>query len=414
MTISFSEKHTKRIFKRLSQPPIFDKTLPIWQAKKDSDNKHGTLTLEHKPYTQANNNLPGITQLHLNENLFATTQSAINQPQLAASLTAYLENLHSYPTNGVTRLQEAIAAGLHIPKENIVMAHGSADILRNLFLYLLKKDDAILVPQPGWSFYHTIADLVGARIDTFPMPNNGRSFVYDKQIIARKIEQQKPKVVLICTPNNPTGNVMPIADFLELMQQYPDINFILDEAYYGFSESSTLEQVKALLESIERDNVFVVRTFSKFYGLANLRLGFLLCNRANGEKLRKLAPVFGITSLNQELAALRFCDTQFYQDLRQEFADVNAYVYSSLAQIPGLTPYETHANFILVEHDERWFNVEDDLLEYGFKIKRETMNGARNYLRVTYADLETMTRLMTIFAQLACQKTAVSPQPFQN
>ncbi len=381
---------------------------PIWTAKQSPAEKNGTLTLNQAAYSLPDNDLPGIIPLHLNENLFAASTTAVNKRQLVKLFTTHLENLHTYPINGMKHLQTAIANGLHIQPDKIVLSPGSSALLRQMVFYLLKKNEMMLVPAPSWSFYRAMADLVSAKIDTFPLLDVGNAFVYDKNLIATKIEACHPKVVLICSPNNPTGNVMPIEDFLWLVHEYPHVDFILDEAYYGFHESYSATQEKALLDSTDNRNLFVIRTFSKFYGLANLRIGFLICSKADAQNLQKIAPVFGLPSLNQALAAHRLADKYYQSQVQQEYAAVNAYMVTALRQIPGFTPYKTCSNFILVRHDSRWSALEDKLLDHGYKIKRETINGARNYLRITFADMMTMEKLVAVIRQLAYRNTAVT------
>jgi histidinol-phosphate aminotransferase len=368
--------------------------------------KSGALQLDRGGYAQPHNDLPGIVQLHLNENLFEAARAATGRLQTAELLEGYLANLHSYPTNGVKQLQETIASGLNVDPDKVVISPGSAALLRDLVLYLLKKNELLLVPAPSWSFYDTLVEPIAARIDTFPLRDTGDTFVYDRNLIAAKIEESDPKVVLICSPNNPTGNVLPLEDFLWLAREYPQVDFIFDEAYYGFHESYSMEEERELLESTGRRNVFVVRTFSKFYGLANLRLGFLICSEVDGRNLQKISPVFGLPSLGQSVAAARFADETYRMQMQQEYAEVNAYTFSALQQIPGFTPYRTLANFILVQHDDRWAVLEETVLDYGYKIKRETINGARNYFRITYADMATMKNLVTVIRQLAGLETA--------
>lgn len=373
---------------------------PTWPEKWGFPERNRTLRLDRSTYALSPNDLPGVTPLHLNENLFAAARDAGARIDVAALAKAQLQELHRYPAGGVKHLQAAVAAGLNLSPGKIVLSHGSAALLQALFMYLLKTGDTLLLPDPGWSFYHHTAELVGASVETFPLLDDGRAFIYDKVVIAAKIEACRPQVVLICSPNNPTGNVVPIEDFLWLVHRYPQVNFILDEAYYGFRQSYSSTQEQALLGSTGPGNLFVVRTFSKFYGLANLRLGFVISSEADGRSLQKIAPVFGLASFNQALAASRFVDREFFTQMQQEYTAVATYVTAALAQIPGFTPYATSANFILVRHDGRWWGVEEALLERGYKIKREKINGAANYLRITLADLETMQKFMSTLRQL--------------
>jgi histidinol-phosphate aminotransferase len=340
--------------------------------------------------------LPGIVPLHLNENLFQAAQDATSQSDIADLMQAALNQLHSYPKSGAKQLQKAVAAHLSIASNKLVIGHGSSAVLRDLFLYLLRKGDTLLMPAPGWSYYQALANLVEARIDTFALAEKGHSFAYDAFSIANKIGATQPKAVLICSPNNPTGSVMPVEDFIWLAQVYPQVNFILDEAYYGFADVYSAEQERLLLAATELANVFLVRTFSKFYGLANLRVGFAVCNEVNGRNLNKIAPVFGLPTFNQAVAAQRLANEQFAAEMKQEYTAVNDYVFNVLSQIPGMFPYQTAANFILVKHDGRWQEIEKTLLAQGYMIKRETINGDKNYLRITYADMATMQHLISL------------------
>jgi histidinol-phosphate aminotransferase len=398
-------RHGQRPGRGIAAPTRID--IPARPTIEIPAEKSGTLRLDQGTYAQPHNDLPGITQLHLNENLFDAARAATGKLQAAELWADHLANLHSYPTGGVKQLQEVVATGLGIAPEKIVISQGSSALLRDLVLYLLKKNETLLVPAPSWSFYHTLVDLVAAKIDTFPLLDTGDAFVYDRDLIAAKIEESRPKVVLICSPNNPTGNVLDIEDFLWLAREYPHVDFIFDEAYYGFHESYSAVQESELLDSTDCRNVFVVRTFSKFYGLANLRIGFMICSEVDGQNLQKISAIFGLPSLGQALAANRFADEQFRVQMQQEYAEVNGYVCGALQQIPGFTPYQTLANFILVQHDGRWSALEETLLDYGFKIKRETVNGTRNYFRITYADMATMKNLITVIRQLAGLETAV-------
>lgn len=372
--------------------------------------KNGTLALDKSSYGRPENNLPGLIPLHLNENLFAASKSAMDKAQIVELIENNLENLHSYPIDGAQPLQEAIADNLHIKPDNVVLSAGSSELLRHIIFYLLKENDTILLPDASWSFYKTITTQIAANVTTFPLLDVGNNYVYDVDVIAAKIESCQPKVVLICSPNNPTGNIIPIEDLLWLVRQYPHVDFILDEAYHGFYNTYSVAQERELFNSTKNRNLFVIRTFSKFYGLANLRIGFAICHEVDAQNLQKIAPVFGLPSLNQTLAAHRLTDQLYWAQVQQEYAIVNAYMMASFKQIRGFTPYKTYANFILIKHDSRWLALEQILLDYGFKIKRETVNGKKNYFRITFADIGTMKRLVSVIRHLATKTTHFSPQ----
>jgi histidinol-phosphate aminotransferase len=369
-------------------------------SKGGRDNKTGTLNLTGGAYASPLNGLPGVTQLHLNENLLTTAReynAGLPVEQIAA---ATLQELHSYPIGGARRLLAALATDLHLSADKIVISHGSADLLRALFAYLLKKDDTLLLPSPGWSFYNATAALVEAQVTTYSLADRGDTFAYNREVISAQIEARQPKVVLICSPNNPTGNVFSADDFIWLVYRYPQVNFILDEAYYGFCRAYSFAQEDALLSLTDRPNVYIVRTLSKFYGLANLRVGFLVANEQNATNLNKIAPAFGLPTFNQEIAARRLFDKKYDFQMKEEYAAVNHYLYHALRRVPGFTPYQSCANFILARHDARWQRLDEALLERGYLVKRETINEANNYLRITHADMATMQHLISIIESL--------------
>ncbi|MEM7113771.1 MAG: histidinol-phosphate transaminase [Chloroflexota bacterium] len=356
--------------------------------------KTGTVNLHRGSYGLPKNGIPNTIQLHLNENLFLAAQTP--KEQIADLAARHLTNLHAYPTAGTQLLQQAIAAKYGINPDKIVITNGSSELLRSLVLYLCQQDDTILLPAPGWSFYKAIANLINANIETFSLRKVENGFIYEKQQIINAIEATNPKAVLICSPNNPTGSVMPIADLFSLVQTYPHVNFILDEAYYGFSDHYTARDEKRLLKLTDQGNLYVTRSFSKSYGLANLRIGFVITNEQCGRALTQLAPTFGIPTFSQALAAQRIADSEFAKQLKAEYALVNDYMQSTLTKIPGLAPFATAANFILCRHDSRWHQLEKMLLQHGYMIKRETILGANNYFRITYADIETMQHLVSL------------------
>jgi aspartate/methionine/tyrosine aminotransferase len=116
---------------------------PRWRQQ---DEKKGTVRLDQAAYSLAENDLPGIVPLHLNENLFQAAQDATSQSDIADLMQAALNQLHSYPKSGAKQLQKAVAAHLSIASHKLVIGHGSSAVLRDLFLYLLRKGDTLLMP----------------------------------------------------------------------------------------------------------------------------------------------------------------------------------------------------------------------------------------------------------------------------
>lgn len=352
--------------------------------------KNRSLRFDAAVYQMPDNNYPGLVQLHLNENLFA---SAIEKSQRPVIVGQDFDDmaLHAYPKRGVEFLQESIANHLRCQFENVVIANGSSQLLRILFMYLLRADDVLLLPSPSWNFFAVTANLVGANVKYFQLSKNQDKFLYDHGSLDCAIRDQLPKVVLICSPNNPTGNSIGNADLLKLVNEHPEVNFIVDQAYHGFSTNhDDGSGCPIIREASIRHNLFVTRSFSKFMALANLRIGYLVCNRACVSNLSGLATVFGIPSFSQKFAIHRINDHALHGRIQNEYSQVREYFCGALREIDGLYPYETDANFVLVRYDARYRNLCERLLNQGFVVKSETIEGRAEYLRITMADIETM------------------------
>lgn len=121
----------------------------------------------------------------------------------------------------------------------------------------------------------------------------------------------------------------------------------------------------------------------------------------NGRRLKKIAPVFGLPTFSQAVAAQWLADKPFALAMKREYTAVNHYMLTALSHMPGMWPYRTAANFILVRHDGRWHDLEKYLFRHGYMIKRETINGDNSYLRITYADMATMQQLVSLIQSFA-------------
>ncbi|RRU15100.1 aminotransferase class I/II-fold pyridoxal phosphate-dependent enzyme [Stenotrophomonas sp. 278] len=354
--------------------------------------KGSALRLDSAIYEMPENDLPGLCQLHLNENLFASTIAA--EDRLAARcFAAQSGRLNRYPVQGADRLKVELARHASCAPEQVVVGNGSSELLRLLFISLLGKCERVLLPEPSWSFYRVCAQLVGGEIFTYPLLNGKGCYVYDLSEIKCRIQSCNPRVVIVCSPNNPTGNSINADELLELVDAYRDVSFVVDQAYCGFSDDDG-GSIRILQKAARRSNLFVTRTFSKFLGLADIRVGYLVCNAKWALTMSAMSPVFGISTLNQDLAISRLNDAPLHELIRSEFYKVRSYVFDELRRMDGVDPYWTDANFMLMRIAEGEVDVCSELRSCGFVVKREVIESAGTYLRVTIADSDTMTKLL--------------------
>lgn len=354
--------------------------------------KGSVLRLESAIYQMPENDLPGLCELHLNENLFASTVAA-EEYLVDGCPAALLGRLNRYPAQGADRLKIELARYASCAPVHVVVGNGSSELLRLLFISLLSRGERVLLPEPSWNFYRLCAQLVGATVLSYPLLKREGGYDYDLSMMKCRIHSYDPKVVVVCSPNNPTGNSIGADDLLELVDAHRNVSFIVDQAYCGFVEDGG-GSMRILQRAAHRPNLFVTRTFSKFMGLADIRVGYLVCNARRALAMSAMAPVLGIPTLNQNLAISRLNDSRLHNMIRKEFDEVREYVFEELRSVEGVDPCWTDANFIFMRISEGTRDVCSELRSHGFIVKQEAIEAAGTYLRVTIADHCTMRGLL--------------------
>jgi len=361
---------------------------------------NGSFMLNVEEYKIDNNDDVGATQLHLNENLFESAILDANEKTTFDNLLNKDFDFNKYPTGGVNNLIAAISENLSIERNQVIVSNGSSSILFSLFLALLKKGDTVLLPSPSWKYYTHISTVQRLKTHFFHLMDKGDSFYYDLPTIEYSINKANPKAVVICSLNNPTGNSIIYSDVLYLVKKYTNIAFILDEAYLGFKDDKEEEIRLPLIHCDKVRNLFIVRTFSKFYGLANLRIGYLISHKTNNLSLKILQPIFGIPTLVQEIAALRLKSNSYKLKVKREYKRVYNFFFDGISKIHGLLPYKTDTNFILIKYNQEWSGIEKELLKNRFIVKQESVFGNQNYIRITLTRINPMETILQLFRNI--------------
>jgi histidinol-phosphate aminotransferase len=206
--------------------------------------------------------LESIIKLGSNENAYAPFPAALK------AMARELENSNRYPDIAFEEIKGLIA-GLHgVEPENIAISHGAEGMLQAVVKSFLEEGDEVVIPEATYNLYRELSKLMGAAIVNVPM--KGRSI--DLEAVKAAV-REKTKLVWLCNPNNPTGTFFTHDELVELMDGLPEHTWvILDEAYAEFAPQGKLPDRGKLIK--EGHNILSVRTFSKAYGLAGLRLGY--------------------------------------------------------------------------------------------------------------------------------------------
>lgn len=244
---------------------------------------------------------------------------------------------HRYPGNEEELVRE-IASRWGLKPDRVLAGNGSNELLQAVFLAALGPGRTLLLPAPTFSVYRQMALVAGARIVEVAL-DQGITYRADDWV--RRVREERPAVTLICTPNNPTGDCFPVEALPELVDAAPGL-VVLDEAYAEFGG----ESARPLLAT--RENVVILRTFSKAWGAAGLRLGYLMAPPSITAHVRKVLLPFHLSAVTARLGRLALSHAAAFEDRIKKIIYERERLQNALRPLPGLTVYPSRANFFLV------------------------------------------------------------------
>ncbi len=278
-------------------------------------------------------------------------------------------------------LSERLANDFGVPEKNILLGYGGEDILKQAVHCYLNKGDKIMIPSYSWWYYKKIADeKEGVKIE-YPIVEGEGSFYYDIEGMLKIYETHKPKMVLISSPNNPTGNRLDADQLKMLLQKMKDTVVVIDEAYTLFYNKDN-SHLKEIVSGFP--NVLIIRTFSKYYGLAGIRIGFVLMGDNHAGLSLFSARYLGYNRLSERIAIAALDSNAYYDEMGDKMAaDMDMYL-KEFNKMEGFKAYKSYANFILVKIPAA---IKDELKKYlterNIIIKFMAEDGLFNHLRIT-------------------------------
>ncbi|MEA3339848.1 MAG: histidinol-phosphate transaminase [Chloroflexota bacterium] len=309
-----------------------------------------------------------IIKLDANENPYGP-------PPGVREALADLRYLHIYPDPESRALRHALADFTGVPAEHLLTGAGADELLDLTMRLFLQPGDAIVDCPPTFGMYSFDAAISGA--ETISVPRRA-DFSLDVDAIEETVHQRRPKLIFVASPNNPDGGWLPETD-LERLLALPAV-VVLDEAYVEFAgvTHSRIRQVP------RRDNLIILRTFSKWAGLAGLRVGYGAFPAALMPHLWKIKQPYNV-SVAAAAAALAILQDPDY--LEQHVARMRAErerLTQLLAEIPYLRPYPTRSTFVLcrvVERDAQKLKLK--LEQEGILIRYFDKPGLRDHVRIS-------------------------------
>jgi histidinol-phosphate aminotransferase len=300
-----------------------------------------------------------------------------------------------------SELSQRIADEVGIPEERVLLSYGSEDMLKQVVHCYLHQGERLLLPQQSWWYYKKIAKEVHGNHVEYPLYERGNRFEFDVDEIVRLYNIHKPHLILIASPNNPTGSTMRRDDLARLID-YCDSSFIvLDQAYFGFEDSSN-DQLKDLLRTHSR--LVVLRTFSKYYALAGLRIGYTCVGTDLTHLIDFSARYLGYNQLTEKIALAALSDKAYYERITQYMRDDKALYIQELNQLDGFKAFESDANFMLVRFPiEQKKELQNGLKERGVIVKFLDDPGVTDCIRITIGTREQNRFVVSAFKEVAAK-----------
>jgi histidinol-phosphate aminotransferase len=335
--------------------------------------------------------LSDVTKLASNENPLGPSKRA------QEAIIAALPDLHRYPDGGAVTLKEALCHTHGVAADQILVGNGSDEVIKLISETFLDPGDEVVIPTPTFSQYWFGAQVMGASSVIVPLQEN---FEYDLEAMLAAVTE-KTKLVYLCTPNNPTGTYIKKDDLKSFLDRLPKhVLVALDEAY---EEYVVAEDAAHGIDFLKAGyNVLVMRTFSKLYALAALRVGYTLGLPEVIHSINRAREPFNVNHMAQVAAVAALQDEEHTQASR----DVNRAGYQQLTDglaALGFSVVPTQANFLIFDtgvNDKELFQA---LLREGVIVRSGTALGVPGYLRISIGTSEENAKFLATFAKVLPQ-----------
>ncbi len=277
-----------------------------------------------------------------------------------------------YPSLQTSHLAEAITAYTDYPSSGILVGNGSNEMIQAIFTSVCELTDKVLFISPGFSIYPRVAKLMGLEIVEVPLLDD---FSFDVSAIIEK--SKGVRMIIFASPNNPTGTALGIEEIKEIAQKTKCL-LVVDEAYFEFHRKT----VQHLLNTL--DNLVILRTCSKAFGLAGIRLGYLLARPEVVKQVRKAKLPFSVGIFQQIAGEVVMQNKEYVRDHVDNIIRERERIFLRLKEMQPIKPIPSFTNFILFEiQDISAKDVYESLYERGVLVRYFNTSRLKNMLRVT-------------------------------
>jgi histidinol-phosphate aminotransferase len=346
--------------------------------------------------------ITGSIKLASNENALGPS------PKAVAAITAGLGKLHRYPDGSCHYLANRLAEKLGVASNQIVFGNGSNEIIELLINTFLNGGDEVITSNPTFLVYQKMVQARGGVNRVVPLKKDQPHHIaghgggsslgvgHDLDAILALLNE-RTRLIFLDNPNNPTGVIFGRAEFEAFLAEVPEqVIVVLDEAYVDFVDEAVRIDVRKYLDN--RTPVVGLRTFSKAYGLAGLRIGYGLMNSEIADYLHRVRQPFNV-NLPAQIGALAALDDDEHYDKTMELTRTGIAWLTKEITTLGCTVFDTHTNFFLVDVGLDCRKLYETMLGKGVIIRPMAAYGYPEYIRITVGLPEENSRLVTSLAE---------------
>jgi len=260
------------------------------------------------------------------------------------SMTSVLSSVsfNRYPDDDATALREAYAKYAGVKEQNIIAGNGSNEMINLVINSVISNGKKLLTLEPDFSMFDFYTSMYGGEIVKVPVGEDGQ---VDIDEFIRKGKSEEVRIIIFSNPNNPTGTVIPENDMIRICREFKNIPVVVDEDSYEFCGESMVKYIS------EYENLLITRSLSKAWGLAAIRVGFLLGNEKKIKELSKYKPPYNLNSISQELAVIALGYPKLVKENAEIIIQEREKLFEELKKIEkescmDISFYPSKANFI--------------------------------------------------------------------
>lgn len=311
-----------------------------------------------------------IIKLASNENPFGPSPKAVEAMKNAA------ESMSLYPDGSCFELRNVMAAHLSVQPDMLIFGAGGDEVIFHLAMAFVSPGSEIIQADPTFSEYGAASKIMDANIISVPLTN----CTHNLPAMLDRVNE-RTRLFVVSNPNNPTGTIVPADEVERILDKLPEqCILLLDEAYYEYVDDPAY--TRSIEWAIQGRNVLVLRTFSKIYGLAGLRVGYGIAPKHIIDPMERVRMPFNVNSMAQAAAIASLADPGQVIRSRKQNKRSKEYFYAQLARL-GIDYAPTQANFIWIDvgKDSQWVFME--LLKRGVIVRTGDVFGCPTHIRVT-------------------------------